>query len=208
MSYKPSIGDSGFFKLKAPYSVLVADETLYTCQSIRTINDFIAAGESVYEKFYLPLSVSVDQYQQDLVDNVYITGLQAGTGEWVFVPSSFIEAAPISNGVKYIPVVVGISLGAIQDAFNLEAIIAQFKDIVINTLGVTPEVKGVVVGSAKWMTNEEHELLEAARKEKISTSTSPIILSQYLSAENDRLLRVISEYEKIFKMTISNAPPP
>lgn len=208
MSYKPSIGDSGFFKLKAPYSVLVADETLYTCQSIRTINDFIAAGESVYEKFYLPLSVSVDQYQQDLVDNVYITGLQAGTGEWVFVPSSFIEAAPSSNGVKYIPVVVGISLGAIQDAFNLEAIIAQFKDIVINTLGVTPEVKGVVVGSAKWMTNEEHELLEAARKEKISTSTSPIILSQYLSAENDRLLRVISEYEKIFKMTISNAPPP
>ena len=208
MSYKPSIGDNGFFKLKAPYSVLVADETLYTCQSIRTINDFIAAGESVYEKFYLPLSVSVDQYQQDLVDNVYITGLQAGTGEWVFVPSSFIEAAPISNGVKYIPVVVGISLGAIQDAFNLEAIIAQFKDIVINTLGVTPEVKGVVVGSAKWMTNEEHELLEAARKEKISTSTSPIILSQYLSAENDRLLRVISEYEKIFKMTISNAPPP
>lgn len=208
MSYKPSIGDSGFFKLKAPYSVLVADETLYTCQSIRTINDFIAAGESVYEKFYLPLSVSVDQYQQDLVDNVYITGLQAGTGEWVFVPSSFIEAAPSSNGVKYIPVVVGISLGAIQDAFNLEAIIAQFKDIVINTLGVTPEVKGVVVGSAKWMTNEEHDLLEAARKEKISTSTSPIILSQYLSAENDRLLRVISEYEKIFKMTISNAPPP
>ncbi len=208
MSYKPSIGDSGFFKLKAPYSVLVADETLYTCQSIRTINDFIAAGESVYEKFYLPLSVSVDQYQQDLVDNVYITGLQAGTGEWVFVPSSFIEAAPNSNGVKYIPVVVGISLGAIQDAFNLEAIIAQFKDIVINTLGVTPEVKGVVVGSAKWMTNEEHELLEAARKEKISTSTSPIILTQYLSAENDRLLRVISEYEKIFKMTISNAPPP
>lgn len=206
MSYKPSIGDSGFFKLKAPYSVLVADETLYTCQSIRTINDFIAAGESVYEKFYLPLSVSVDQYQQDLVDNVYITGLQAGTGEWVFVPSSFIEAAPSSNGVKYIPVVVGISLGAIQDAFNLEAIIAQFKDIVINTLGVTPEVKGVVVGSAKWMTNEEHDLLEAARKEKISTSTSPIILSQYLSAENDRLLRVISEYEKIFKMTISNAP--
>ena len=206
MSYKPNIGDSGFFKLKAPFDVLIADGTLYTCQSIRTLNDFIAGGESVYEKFYSPLRVSVDQYQQDLVDNVYITGLQAGTGEWVFVPSSFIEAAPSNNGVKYIPVVLGISLGAIQDAFNLESIIAQFKDIVINTLGVTPEVKGVVVGSAKWFTNEEHELLEAARKEKISTSTSPIIMSQYLSAENDRLRRVNAEYEKIFKMTLGKTP--
>lgn len=206
MSYKPNIGDSGFFKLKAPFDVLIANETLYTCQSIRTINDFIAAGESVYEKFYSPLRVSVDQYQQDLVDNVYITGLQAGTGEWVFVPSSFIEAAPSSNGVKYIPVVIGISLGAIQDAFNMESIVAQFKDIVINTLGVTPEVKGVVVGSAKWFSNEEHELIEAARKEKIATSTSPIIMAQYLAAENERLRSVLTEYEKIFKMTIT--PPP
>lgn len=208
MSYKPSIGDNGFFKLKAPYNVLIADGTLYTCQSIRTLNDFIAAGESVYEKFYSPLRVSIDQYQQDLVDNVYIAGLQAGTGEWVFVPSSFIEAAPSNNGIKYIPVVVGVSLGAIQDAFNLESIIAQFKDIVINTLGVTPEVKGVVVGSAKWLTNEEHELLEAARREKISTSTSPIILSQFLSSENERLRKVISEYEKIFKITVTNSTPP
>lgn len=208
MSYKPNIGDSGFFKLKTPFDVLVTDKTLYTCQSIRTINDFISSGESVYEKFYSPLKIPVEQYQQDLVDNVFITGLQAGTGEWVFVPSSFIESAPNNNGVKYIPVVVGVSLGAIQDTFNLEAIIAQFKDIVITTLGITPEVKGVVVGSPKWLSNEEHEMVEAARKEKISTSTSPVVMYKYVSAENERLRNVIAEYEKIFKMTINTTTPP
>lgn len=204
MAYRPNIGDSGFFVLKAPYDVLITPKTLYTCQSVRTINDFISAGESVYDKFYSPLEVSTDQYQQDLADNVYIVGLQAGTGEWAFVPSSFIEKAPENNGVKYIPVVLGISLGAIPDTYNLESIIAQCKDIVISTLGIESEVKGVVVGSPKYLTEEEHELLTQARQEKISTATSTIILVNLLQKENEQLKTIISEYEKVFKMTIPN----
>lgn len=202
MSYKPNIGDSGLFKLLPPYDVLINKESLYTCQSIRTINDFIAAGESVFEKFYSPLSISADEYQRDVIANVFIVGLQAGTGEWVFAPSSYIENAPINNGVKYIPVVLGVSFGAVQDTFNFESIISQISDIVIHTLGITPEVKGVVVGSAKWLTNEEHDLLESARREKIMSSTSPIILNNILSLENQRLKRTILEYEQIFKITI------
>lgn len=210
MAYRPIIGDSGFFTLKEPYSVLLTPTTLYTCQSVRTVNDFIASGESVYEKFYAPLKVSGDEYQQDLAENVLIVGLQAGTGEWVYVPSSFIVDAPTSNGVKYIPVVLGISLGAIPDAYNLEGIIKQVTDIVTNTLGITPEVKGLVVSSPKWLTNEEHELLETSKKALISNSTSSIILAKILQSENDRLREVILQYEKIFKMTISTgqiAPP-
>lgn len=207
MNYKPIIGDSGFYKLKDPYKVLLTPATLYTCQSVRTINDFIAGGESVYDKFYAPLKVSTEQYQQDVADNVYIVGLQAGTGEWVFVPNSFIDGAPLSNGVKYIPVVIGVSLGAIPDAYNLESIIKQFKDIVISTLGVEAEAKGVVVGSPKWFTNEESELLEAARKQKISASTSSVIVANMLQLENDRLRRVLAEYEKIFKMSVVTAAP-
>lgn len=207
MSYKPSIGDSGLFKLKEPYDVLVTAGSLYTCQSVRTINDFIASGESVYEKFYSPLNLSSDEFQQDVADNVCIVGLQAGTGEWIFVPNSFIVGAPSSNGVKYIPVVLGISLGAIPDAFNLESLIQQFKDIVIDTLGVQSEVKGVVVGSPKWFTNTEHELIEVARKEKVSTSTSPIIMNKLLTSENERLRKVISQYETIFKISMSASSP-
>lgn len=203
MAYKPVIGDNGFFELKDPYKVLLTPKTLYTCQSIRTINDFVASGESVYEKFYAPLGVSDDQYQQDIIDNVYIVGLQAGTGEWVYVPSSFIENAPTSNGVKYIPIVLGVSLGALPDAYNLESIVQQFKDIVLNTIGIEAEVKGVVVGSSKWFTEQEHELLEQARTEKRSMSTSPIILNKLLEQEITRLKKVNSEYEKIFKMTLT-----
>lgn len=202
MAYVPNPQQTGFYKLKAPYDILLTPNTLYTCQSLRSINDYIANGESVYDKYYGPLNVSTDQYQQDVGDNVYIVGLQAGTGEWAYVPASFIEGAPTDNGVKYIPVVLGLSIGAVPDAVNLEPIIQQCKDLIESTFGIIAEVKGVVVGSPKWMTNEEHELLENARKQKVSTSTSPLMEVVLLREDNQRLSRVNAEYEKIFKMKI------
>jgi len=203
MDYKPIIGDSGFFTLKSPYDVLLTPKTFYTVQSVRTINDFIASGQSVYDKYYSPLGVSMDQYNQDLFDNVYIVGLQAGTGELAYVPSSFIAGAPDNNGVKYIPVVIGVSLGAIQDSYNLESIISQIQSIITNTLGIDDaQVKGVVVGSPKWFTTDESDLLEAARKQKISTSQSPTILINYLQDQVNQQQEVIEQYEKIFKLTV------
>lgn len=202
MAYKPQQGQSGQFKLMSPYDFLLTPNTVYVCQSVRSINDYIAQGESVFDKFYGPVGVTTDQYQQDVADNVCIVGLQAGTGEWVYVPHSFIEAAPSDNGVKYIPVVLGVSLGPVPDQVNLEPIIQQCKALVESTFGIVPDVKGVLVGSPKWFTNEEHELMEAARKQKISTSTSPVMEANMLREENERLRRVIAEYEKIFKMKV------
>lgn len=202
MAYKPTQGQSGLWKIKAPYDVLLTPNTLYTCDSVQSIRSFIASGVSVYDRYYGPLGVSDDQYQQDVADNVVIVGLQAGTGEQAFIPASFIEGAPSSNGVKYIPVVLGVSLGAVPDSVNLEPIIQQCKDLVESTFGIVPEVKGVMVGSPKWFTNEQHELMENARKQKVSTSTSPIMEVVLLRQENERLLRVNAEYEKIFKMQL------
>ena len=203
MAFKPNPGQSGLWKLLAPYDVLLTPNTLYTCQSVNSINSFISKGESVYDKYYGPLDVSDDQYQQDVGDNVFIVGLQAGTGEMAYVPSSFIETAPSDNGVKYIPVILGISLGAVPDQVNQEPIIQQCKDLVEASFGIVSEVKGVVVGSPKWMTNEEHELMENARKQKISTSSSPIMEVNILRNDNERMRRVIAEYEKIFKMKVA-----
>jgi hypothetical protein len=200
--YTPTPGQTGQWKLKAPYDSLMAPKTLYTCQSVQSINSYIASGESVYDRYYGPLDVSTDQYQQDVGDNVFIVGLQAGTGEWVYVPASFIEEAPNDNGVKYIPVVLGVSLGAVPDSVNLEPIIQQVKNLVEATFGITSEVKGVLVGSPKWMTNEEHDLMENVRKQKISTSSSPVIEANILREDNERLRRAMAEYEKIFKMKI------
>lgn len=203
MAYKPSPGQTGLYKLLPPYDALLTPNTLYKCQSVRSFNEHVALGESVYDKYYGPLGVSTDQYQQDLGDNVFIVGLQAGTGEWAFVPTSFIKEAPIDNGVKYISPMLGFSLGPLPDSVNLEPIIQQCKDLILATFGIESEVKGVIIGSPKWFTNEEHELMEIARKQKVTGSSSPVLEVNLLRAENERLMRVNVEYEKIFKMKIA-----
>jgi hypothetical protein len=202
MAYRPQIGESGIFKLLAPYNILLTPDKLYTCQSIRTINDFIASGESVFDRYYAPLGVAQDIYQNDLANNSYIVGLQAGTGEWVYVPSSFINDAPVSNGVKYISAIIGASLGPIPDTFNLEGIIEEIKGIVRDKLGVESQVKGIVVGSPRWLTNEEHDLLETARQNKLNLSDSDKVKIQKLENKVREMQAVLVEYEKIFKTTI------
>src|SRR5574343_115292 len=208
MAYKPQLGEMGFFTLISPYDVLLTPKTVYTCQSARTLNDFISSGDSVYDKFYAPLGVSNEDYQRDLIDNVVIVGLQAGTGEWVYVPSSFIAKAPDNTGVKYISVVLGVSLGAIPDEYNLDSVIAQFKDVVKSTLAIDPEVKGVVVGAPKWFTHEEHELIESTRAQEIKTSDSAYVRLAQTKQENEQLKKIIKEYEKIFKMTLTQDTQP
>lgn len=208
MAYKPQIGELGLYTLMHPYDVLLTPKTVYTCQSIRTLNDYISNGESVYEKFYAPLGVNNELYQKDLIENVFVVGLQAGTGEWVYVPSSFISKAPENNGIKYIPVVMGVSLGAIPDEYNLESLTLQFKDLVKATLGIEPEVKAVLVGSAKWFSEQEHELINSAREQNINTTDSAFIKLAQVQQENDRLKQVIKEYEKIFKISLTQTTTP
>ena len=168
MAFTPDIGQSGVYKLVYPFDSLVTPKVVYTCRSLRTINDILAAGEEIFETYYKAIGLTQADYERDAKANVCIVGLQSGTGEWIYVPTSYIETAPNMNGVKYTSLVLGVSLGPLPDKFNLEGLIAIFKDATTVTIGVIPEVKGIVVSQPAILNREEHERLEAARNEKIT----------------------------------------
>lgn len=170
MAFTPDIGQSGVYKLVYPFDTLVTPKVVYTCRSLRTINDILAAGEEIFETYYKSIGLTQTDYERDAKNNVCIVGLQSGTGEWIYVPSSYIQTAPNMNGVKYSSLVLGVSLGPLPDKFNLEGLIAIFKDATTATIGVTPEIKGIVVSQPAILNREEHERLEAARTEKITTN--------------------------------------
>ncbi len=196
MPYTPSINQSGIFKLKPPFDSLVTPQVVYTCRSLRTINDVLASGEQPYEKFYKPLSISETDFNKDAKTNACIVGLQAGTGEWIYVPDSFILSAPSMNGVKYSPIVLGVSLGAIPDNFNLEGLISAFKDITMSTIGVEPQIKGMLVAQPAMIDRDKHERLEIARKEKIKQNKTDFVRVKELTDETAVLRLKIVELEK------------
>lgn len=170
--YIPQIGAVGVFTLGAPYDSQLTPQVAYTCRSIRMLSDIAAAGELIWERYYEPLGVSEEAYREDLANNACIVGLHAGTGEWVYVPSSFIVSAPDINGVLYSPVLLGVSLGPIPDTYQLDGLVSRIENVVEATLGIKPTVKGVLISQPALIPYEEAERLENARQATITDNES------------------------------------
>lgn len=168
MSYRPNVGDSGKFSLLPPFSQYITPDAIYTCRSVRTINDIVAAGEAVYEKYYKPAGVADVKFKSDAIQNVCIIGLQAGTGEWVYVPDSFISEAPTSNGVKYIPVVIGANLGVIPADLKLDTVMKTISEVIKSSLGIDSEVKPVIVAQPALISQDDHVRINNIRQSNIT----------------------------------------
>lgn len=200
--FTPLVDSAGSFKLKAPFNSLVTTNSIYTCRSIRSINDYIALGDNVYEKFYEPFNLGEEIYFEDLKNNVKIASLQAGIGDWIYVPCSFILEAPNINGVKYVSIVLGISLGAIPDTMNLESIIEQFKEITAHTLGIESEVKAVLTDQPVMLPHDDHVRLESIRTNKITNVSSDKVLIQQLQRDIEMKDVKLKELERYIRSKI------
>lgn len=200
--YTPRIGDSGVYVLKEPFNVLVTPQVSYTCRSIRTINDILASGVFVYEKYYKSLGIPESDYLIEAANNVCIIGLQAGTGEWIYVPETYILQPPKTHGVKYSSIVLGVGLGAIPDYLNLEALTAVIKEVVFDNIGVEPNIKAVLVSQPAFIDHEKHERLEAARLAKITSNETYFAKSKRLTFKVEELQKKINELEAWIKKMI------
>lgn len=179
--------------------MLVTPQVIYTCRSVRTINDILASGISVFERYYQSMGVTETVYLQDAANNACIVGLQAGVGEWVYVPESFISGVPKTTGVKYSSIVIGVGLGAVPDSLNLEGIISLIQESVAGSIGVDPKIKSVLVSQPAFIDHDKHERLELARKAKITISESPYAKSKRLETENIELHSKIKQLETYIK---------
>lgn len=174
---------SGLFELKEPYNTLIIPHVSYTCRSLRTLSEIAAAGEQIWERFYEPYNVTVEAYQQDLSNNICIVTLQAGTGEFVDVPESFILSIPDPNGVTYTPVMLGVYLGALEDTYPLDGLKTQIESLVKATLGVKPDIRGAVVGQSVILSHDEHSRLQTALAALKTSDESDYARAQRLQAE-------------------------
>lgn len=203
--FVPQIGAVGVYTLAAPFDTQITPQVAYTCRSLRELSDIAAAGETIWERYYEPFGVSQTVYQQDLADNVCIVGLHAGTGEWVYVPSSHIIKAPDINGVLYSPVVLGVSLGAIPDSYQLDGLISRISNVVEATLGIKPTIKGMLISQPAIIPYEESERLEEVRRTAISDNESDYSKLQQATAA---LQATQSKLQQLEAWVKNNLPSP
>ena len=172
----PDIGASGKFTLKAPFDSLISNTTVLTVQSIRSIADLVANDQDVYESFYKPRGLTKEDFLADEAEGVQIVGLQAGTGTWLYVPSTYFLSFPSIDGVMYTVVGMVIDLGALPNTLDLETLKLNAKDLVLKNLGVDADVEFVSLSQSALVSHDDHDRIEAARLAKVEVKVPLSVL--------------------------------
>lgn len=202
----PAIGSIGLFTLLDPFQNDLHANAQYTCVSVRRLADFAQLGVDPKALYYDPKGIDVSIWTRDsLAGDVCIVSLQATSGDYVRVPTSFIAGAPAIGGVPYTALVLGISLGAVPDALDLSNLYTSVENLVKDVMGVTAQVKSVAVSETQLLSQADASALEAARTALITStltdSAKLLAAQQALSEANDK----ITVYEAYIA---ANIPPP
>lgn len=197
--YLPDIGATGNYTLKTPFNVLVKPQVSYTCKAIRKLSDLIADGLDPFELIYNPVDILQSIYDQELKDDVCIISLQTGDGEWLHIPNNYIIKFPNMNGIVYRAMMLGISLGALPDTLNLDALKTAMTNLVYDNLGVTSVVKEVVISVPSIISKVDHDLIETARLSKVSLTMSDSGLLGKAQNDLDKARIQIANLEEFIK---------
>ncbi len=187
----PELGAKGTFTLKTPFDKLILPDDLYTCMAVRNINDYIANNEDVLTQAYLNNNLTTTDYQSDLVANMAIASLQSQVGHWLYIPARFFISFPSSNGVPYHNVVIAVALGAMPVDLDLTFLKTNMSNMVIDSLGVTPNIKEVETSKVSAVPLAQDTLVKAKRASLITAnSTDSGRYKALLVAHNDALAKL------------------
>lgn len=198
----PKMFVKGRYRLLAPFDNKLAPNVLYEPVSISSLTDIAASGLDPFAEYYGPASLTREQYQQDVLNNVSIVTFRPEQGSRVHVPSNYIDGAPNSGGVPYRSMMVVAYLAPLPDSQDLTFLKTRVSDLVFDTLGVRGQVLEVVTSVPTVIDHVEHESLEKARQVTIAATETDYAKFLRVSRE----LQQAREHVKMLEQYIENNP--
>ena len=168
----PDIGATGIYTLKAPFDKLITSSAVssdvlsavtHTCIAVRKVSDIIKTGGDPYYAYYEPNGIGEAIYKEDVAKGLCIVTLRSSAGDFVYVPSTYIAAFPKGGGVLYCTYGLGISLSALPVDTDLTALKKRIQDAVMETVGVSSEIKVLSLSNNALVATDYHDRLQAAR---------------------------------------------
>jgi hypothetical protein len=205
MNLLPAIGTTGIYTLLPPFETKLLTNVSYRCAAVRRLEDIVAAGANPFTEHYEPAQISRAKYEEDMAAGVCIVSLIAGSGAWVYVPSSYIASMPDQNGIPYSVMLLGVKLSALPDSQDLALLKSKIVDTVTEYLGIDSEIREVVVSPPMLISRTEHNALEASRQEAISNVETDYAKLLAKTAQLNAALLKITELENYI---ISLQPQP
>lgn len=204
------VGATGSFTLSSPYSSLISVFDIYTCKSVRTMDEFISNGEDPWEMFYKVYESSVPNwkatYVSQLEENTPIVGLESDSGKWVYVPLPYINTSPKVDGYVYQAFALNIALpsmpiGTESDMTILESIKNEIKEVILSKVGVQVTVNMVATSRPLLIDEASHMGLVASRNTLPNANLSKDYRIVLLENEIQRLT---AEFNALKQYVIDN----
>lgn len=168
----PPLGSIGTYTFRAPFDTTLSQTDMYTCQATRTISELLSDNVDVLAKYYIANGLSEVDYNLAVKNNTVIVTLQADVGVWVHLPANYIITPPVSNGIPYHVIALGISLGPIPVSTNLAPIKSSMVNLIRDNFGIISDVKELQVSKVKIVPYANDVAIRNARKSLITVKTT------------------------------------
>lgn len=180
----PPIGTSGVWTLNAPFATKLVAGAPYTLIGIRKLVDIVASGGDAEADYYTPNNLTPADYLSDVAADASILSLQDGSGDIVYVPSTYMNNYPNIGGEQYRVLALGVNLGLVPDNLDLSNVVAKVASDIKDTIGIVSKVDVVAISQPVIKSAVDAATLEAARQNNILSSDTDY--AKYLQMKNER----------------------
>jgi hypothetical protein len=166
----PPLHALGRYVTKTPWEL--PNTVIYECIAIRTFEDCAKQGLDVYERFYKNMGLENSptfNFSDEQTAKANIITLKGSDQTVIYIPDTFILSYPQAGNITYHHVVMSASIGAIPEYLNLTGIMREVEDLISAKIGTTVTVKQMVCPTSDQPTQQQHEILEAARVGSVSS---------------------------------------
>lgn len=197
----PTVGATGYYRLKPPFDGLLSENDRYTCRAVRSITDCLANNENIKDTVYIKNGLTEADYNGDLANGVYIVSLQSDVGQWIYLPASYILGYPTTNGVEYYNALLAVNIGSIPTRLDLSTIKESISNLVYDTMGITPDIQTVQLSKVALIPEETHADITTARLNRATVTLSD---SGRLRATQLELERALTKLHALENYILAN----
>lgn len=191
----PPLHALGRYATKTPWEL--PSTVIYECIAIRTFEDCAKQGIDVYERFYKPVGLENSptfNFSDEQAAKANIITLKGSDESVVYIPDTFILSYPQAGNITYHHVVLSASVGVIPEYLNLSGVMREVEDLLSAKIGSTVTVKQMVCPASEQPTQQQHEILEAARVGSVSSyenNYTRLLKEQHKSALLDAKVKTL-----------------
>jgi len=159
----PVVGATGRFVLKPPFADKAPADVVFTCESVRSIKDYIAINQDTFEEIYKPVGLQEADYEEAIQNEIPIVSLQSATGQWVYIPADYIEIYPVVDGVIYRQMMIGVSTPPVDSSVNMDDLQTKIAALARDHIGRECAVSVMEISQPIMLSQAKHEAEKALR---------------------------------------------